>query len=435
MQYFTEQAHSHREALELVRAKYGEQAQILSHRSVRAGGILGLFKHEEVEVTGYIRPAPRPEVQVRAKVDLEEEKRKILEKARGEQQPRADEALDRVLQEIRDLKGRMDDRPREAEAEAEDHESIRRVDALLAQNDFTEAYRRDIVARMRREFTLEALEDWDAVESRVIGWIGDSIEVWAPERARGNASPGSDNLPGPRGPRVLALVGPTGVGKTTTIAKLAAIYTVGMSGEKPRAVRMITIDNYRIGAKQQIETYGNIMGVPVSCVETAEDLKKTLAFYSDADLVLVDTIGKSPRDAVRLAEMQRIIEACGPFAEVHLALAATTKTSDMAEILRQFEPFAYRAVVLTKLDETIRLGNAISVLSERRKSLSYLTTGQRVPQDIERASVSRILTYLEGFRIDRNLIEERYGERTSRGSDMAGSALAPSGAEGREERR
>ena len=433
MQYFTEQAPSHREALELVRAKYGEQAQILSHRSVRAGGILGLFRHEEVEVTGYIRPAPRPEVQARAKVDLEEEKRKILEKARGEQQPRSEEALDRVLQEIRDLKGRMDERPREAESE--DHESIRRIDGLLAQNDFTEAYRRDIVARMRREFTLEALEDWDAVESRVTGWIGDSIEVWAPEGTRGNASAGAGPAPGPRGPRVLALVGPTGVGKTTTIAKLAAIYTVGISGEKPRAVRMITIDNYRIGAKQQIETYGNIMGVPVSCVETAEDLRKTLAFYSDADLVLVDTIGKSPRDAVRLAEMQRLIAACGPFAEVHLALAATTKTSDMAEILRQFEPFAYRAVVLTKLDETIRLGNAISVLAERRKSLSYLTTGQRVPQDIERASVSRILTYLEGFRIDRTLIEERYGERTSRGSETAGSALAPSGAEGREERR
>jgi flagellar biosynthesis protein FlhF len=433
MQYFTEQAPSHREALELVRAKYGEQAQILSHRSVRSGGILGLFKHEEVEVTGYIRPAPRPEVQARAKVDLEEEKRKILEKARGEQQPRADEALDRVLQEIRDLKGRMDERPREAEAE--DHESIRRVDGLLAQNDFTEAFRRDIVARMRREFTLEALGDWDAVESRVIGWIGDSVEVWAPEGARGGQSSAAGNAPGPRGPRVLALVGPTGVGKTTTIAKLAAIYTVGISGEKPRAVRMITIDNYRIGAKQQIETYGNIMGVPVSCVETAEDLKKTLAFYSDADLVLVDTIGKSPRDAVRLAEMQRIIAACGPFAEVHLALAATTKTSDMAEILRQFEPFAYRAVVLTKLDETIRLGNAISVLAERRKCLSYLTTGQRVPQDIERATVSRLLTYLEGFRIDRNLIEERYGEKAPRGSEMAGSALAPSGAEGREERR
>jgi flagellar biosynthesis protein FlhF len=395
MQYFTEQAPSHREAIELVRLKYGEQAQILSHRSVRAGGVFGFFAHEEVEVTGYIRPLPKVEArpQQQAKLDLEEEKRKILEKARGEQ-PKSDEALEKVLAEIRELKGRIDDRGRTG-AETADHESIHRIDELLAQNDFTESFRREIAARLRREFTLEALGDWPGVEFSVLDWIGDSIDVW-----RGEPS---------RGPRILALVGPTGVGKTTTIAKLAAIYTVGMGGEKPRKVRMITIDNYRIGAKQQIETYGNIMDVPVSCVETAEDLKKTIEFHSDADVILVDTIGKSPRDAVRLAEMQRIVGACGPRAEVHLAVAATTKTSDMAETLRQFEPFGYRAVVLTKLDETIRLGNAISVLAERRKPLSYLTTGQKVPQDIERASIPRILTYLEGFRVDRARLEERYG--------------------------
>jgi flagellar biosynthesis protein FlhF len=434
MQYFTEQAPSHREALDLVRAKYGEQATILTHRSVRAGGVLGLFTHEEVEVTGYIRPAARPEVQAKAKLDLEEEKRKILEKAKGEQ-PKTDEALDRVLQEIRDLKGRIEERPRAQAQETEDHESIQRVDELLAQNDFTESFRRATLARMRREFTLEALDDWGGVEASVVEWIGDSIEVWKEEGSREPKAYREGGSSRPGGPRVLALVGPTGVGKTTTIAKLAAIYTVGISGERPRSVRMITIDNYRIGAKQQIETYGNIMGVPVSCVETAEDLKKTLAFHADADLVLVDTIGKSPRDAVRLAEMQRIIAACGPQAEVHLALAATTKTSDMAEILRQFEPFAYRAVVLTKLDETIRLGNAISVLSERRKALAYLTTGQKVPQDIERASVSRLLTYLEGFRIDRKRIEERYGESAGKDSPKAGPVLVREGGDGREERR
>jgi len=401
MQYFTEQAPTHREAIERVRAKYGEQAQILSHRSVRSPGLLGLFGREEVEVTGYLRPASRVESASKPEpravdANLEEEKRKILEKARGGGKDMAsEEALDRVLKEIKELKDKIDERPAPG-PEVSDHESIRRADELLAQNDFTEGYRRDIVSRMRRDFTLDALEDWDGVEASLLDAIGDSIEVF--------------HEPEVRGPRVIALVGPTGVGKTTTIAKLAAIYTVGMGGEKARSVRMITIDNYRIGARQQIETYGSIMGVPVSCVETVEDLKKTIAFHSDADVILVDTIGKSPRDAVRLAEMQRLIVACGPDAEVHLALAATTKTSDMAEILRQFEPFAYRGVVLTKLDETNRIGNAISVLAERRKCISYITTGQRVPQDIERATVSRILTYLEGFHVHRERLEERYGD-------------------------
>jgi flagellar biosynthesis protein FlhF len=401
MQYFTEQAPTHREAIERVRAKYGEQAQILSHRSVRSSGLLGLFGREEVEVTGYLRPVPkaesaqRPEPPRPLDANLEEEKRKILEKARGGKDAASEEALDRVLKEIRELKDKIDERPAPG-PEAADHESIKRADELLAQNDFTEGYRRAVVSRMRRDFTLDALEDWDGVEASLLDAIGDSIEVFHEQEVRG--------------PRVIALVGPTGVGKTTTIAKLAAIYTVGMGGEKARSVRMITIDNYRIGARQQIETYGSIMGVPVSCVETVEDLKKTLAFHSDADVILVDTIGKSPRDAVRLAEMQRLIVACGPDAEVHLALAATTKTSDMAEILRQFEPFAYRGVILTKLDETNRIGNAISVLSERRKCISYITTGQRVPQDIERATVSRMLTYLEGFHVHRERLEERYGD-------------------------
>lgn len=426
MQYFTEQAPTHREALDLVRAKYGEQAQVLSHRSLRQGGLFGLFARELVEVTGYIRPLARAEAKApaQAKAELEEEKRKILERlgpgtaeraAERVAERRQDEALEKVLTEIRDLKGRLGERTR---AEDEDHDSIRRMDALLAQNDFGEAYRHDLLSRMRREFTLEALDDWNHVEARVLEWIGDSIEIWEGEGGQPGRQSG-DGLSAaaavrPRGPRVLALVGPTGVGKTTTIAKLAAIYTVGINGERPRSVRMITIDNYRIGARQQIETYGNIMGVAVSCVETAEDLRKTIDFHADADLILVDTIGKSPRDAVRLAEMQRLVSACGPGAEIHLALCATTKPSDMAETMRQFEPFGYRAVVLTKLDETIRLGNAISTLSERRKALSYLTTGQKVPQDIERATVPRLLTHLEGFRVDRARLEERYGAGETR---------------------
>jgi len=404
MQYFTEQAASHREALERIKAKYGDSAQVLSHRTIRMGGFLGLFGREGVELTGYLKPQARQE-RAAAKVDLEEEKRKILAQAR------ADQALQQVLAEIKGLKERMDEAssgaPRAA-SEAEDHPTIRRVDALLALNDFAESFRREVVARLRRDFSLEELDDADEVEAAALEWIGDSIRVWT-------------ESPGPK-PRVLALVGPTGVGKTTTIAKLAAISAVGMGGARPLSVRMITIDNYRIGARQQIETYGGIMGVPVSCVETAEDLRKTIAMHSDADLILVDTVGKSPRDAVKLAEMQRLLAGCGPGAEVHLALSATTKASDMVQIMRQFEPFDYKAVVITKLDETNRIGNAVSALAERGKPISYLTTGQSVPQDIERARATRLLMNLEGFRVDRSRLEARYGEGEGKEKDAGKDA-------------
>jgi flagellar biosynthesis protein FlhF len=418
MQYFTEQANSHSEVLELVRSKYGESAQVLSHRTVRRGGFLGLFAREGVEVTGYIRPDRGQAAAAPPKQDFEEEKRKILTLASQGAQAKADQALQQVLSEIQGIKERLDDASlagSHAVAEAEDHETIRRIDALLALNDFSEGFRREAVARLRRDFSLDALDDVEEVEYAALEWIGDSVKLWGgPEgtlpRARGT---------GGSMPRILALVGPTGVGKTTTIAKLAAIHAVGIGGGKPQSVRMITIDNYRIGARQQIETYGGIMGVPVSCVETAEDLRKTVALYSDADLILVDTTGKSPRDAVRLAEMQRVLAACGPQAEVHLALSATTKASDMVQIMRQFEPFDYKAVVITKLDETNRIGNAIAALAERGKPISFVTNGQSVPQNIEKAKVTRLLMNLEGFRVDRQRLEARYGELPRESEDEA----------------
>jgi flagellar biosynthesis protein FlhF len=199
------------------------------------------------------------------------------------------------------------------------------------------------------------------------------------------------------------------VGKTTTIAKLAAVYKMGRMGTRPLSVRMITTDNYRIGAEQQIESYGNIMDIPVFRVNSDQELKKTIALNSeDADLILIDTTGRSPRASVELAKMKQLLDASGPSAEFHLALSATIRASDVTEILRQFEPFAYRSVIITKLDETGRLGNVISALAERGKAVSYITEGQQVPNDIQKANAVRFLRDLEGFHVDRNKIELRF---------------------------
>ena len=392
MEYFTETGSTHREAIEKVRARWGDAAQILTQRSVRQGGVFGLFAREAIEVTGYVRQVEAKEAANKA-LDLTAEKRKLLETIER------DRALERVLEEVRSIKESMVPAAR-PEARDEEHPTLARVRELLELNDFSERYREELLERARSTFPLRDLDDERAVEDAVIEWIGDDI-VLAAE-------------PEVRAPRVLVLVGPTGVGKTTTIAKLAAVSAIGIGGQKPLDTRMITIDNYRIGARQQIETYGSIMGVPVSSVETADDLRKTIAMYREAELVLVDTIGKSPRDSVKLAEMREILAACGPGAEVHLAVAATTKTRDMLEIMRQFEPFGYGAVVVTKLDETDRVGNVLSALRERGKPVSWLADGQRVPQDIARASVERFLINLEGFAPNRPKIEERYAARENR---------------------
>jgi flagellar biosynthesis protein FlhF len=207
----------------------------------------------------------------------------------------------------------------------------------------------------------------------------------------------------------MVLIGPTGVGKTTTIAKLAAIFGTDFTYQRQLSVRLLTIDNYRIGADQQIETLGGIMEIPVSVIKNYRELKQAIALSSEeADLILIDTIGRSPRASMELAEMKQLLNACGSAAEYHLALAATTKSSDITEILQQFEPFAYRSVIITKMDETTRVGNVVSALAEKGKAVSYITEGQAVPHDIQRANVIRFLINLDGFTINRRNLEKRF---------------------------
>lgn len=388
MQYLVEQGSSHREVLEKVRARYGDAAQVLSHRTVRSGGFFGIFAREGVEITFYLKDDAVREGE-KKKADIEDEKRKLLERVSQER------ALQEVLSEVRSLRETIVESASRPAAPDTEHPTLAAIDALLCDNDFSPWYRSELLARARAELSLDALEDYEAVEQSILEWIGDTVRVPAPPR--------------PVKPRVLVLVGPTGVGKTTTIAKLAALHSLGIGGLPAGTVRMITIDSYRIGAVEQIEKYAGIMRVPVSVVETAQDLRETIAMYRDTDLILVDTIGKSPRDAVKLAEMQQILDACGPSAEVYLALAATTKTQDMLDIFRQFEPFRYRGVVVTKMDETGRVGNVLSVLAETDKAVAWVTDGQKVPQDIAPAHPLRFLMNLEGFRPNRPKLEERYG--------------------------
>jgi flagellar biosynthesis protein FlhF len=416
-EYFTEQAHTYPECLDKIREKYGEGVQILMRKSVRMGGFLGLFARDGVEITGIVPqnrvrsafaagggaiplisggqpPAagfpPPGGPGARRTLDFEEEKKKVIAAAN----PGKDPTLQIVLSEVRDLSKKLD--ANTAAARAEEHPSIVRLEELLVMNDFSPPYRQKMLDRVRKEFSLDALDDFEALQQKVLEWIGESISVYRDEKFR-------------RRPRIMVLVGPTGVGKTTTVAKLAAVFGIARNGRPAQEVRLLTIDGYRIGAKAQIEAYGGYMGIPVHYVDDYDELKKTIAMNSEGvDMILVDTIGKSPRDSAKLGEMKQFLEACGSQAEIHLTAAATTKTSDLEEILRQFEPFNYQSVIITKLDETSRIGNVISILAERGKTVSYVTDGQKVPSDIQRASALQFLMNLEGFKINRAKIEARF---------------------------
>jgi flagellar biosynthesis protein FlhF len=390
MRYFTETAETHSKAIEKVREKYGDSARILMHKTVRLPGLFGILRRDGVEVQGYI-PAERPRP---IAVDLEEEKRKIIAQAR------TDQAAQQILQmakDIQEIKERVESGGLREQAQAAEHPTLAKLSGLLRLNDFTPEAEQRFIERLKREFPLAGLDDYFAAQDALLGWIGEMVEIFR------EPEPDSTRA------RVVALVGPTGVGKTTTIAKLAATYAMPRRGARQARLRIVSIDNYRIGARQQMETYAEIMRIPFSSVETYQDLKKTVDMHrEDADMLLVDTIGKSPRDAVKLAEMKEILEACGPGAEPHLAMSAGTKARDMLEIMRQFEPFGYKSVIITKLDETLHVGNILSALGERRCPVSFLTTGQRVPVDIERASAMRFLLSLEGFRVNRVEFDKRF---------------------------
>lgn len=385
MQYFTVQAKTHSEALNKIKIQYGERGKILTYRNVRMGGFLGLFAREGIEITGYVSDNNK-------KINIQEEKKKIIQTAAREQ------ALLQILKELKEIKQGV-----VVKQKLKDklHPNIEVISENLRLNAFTQDFIDDIIKRMHGEFTLKQLDDYNLLQKKVLEWIGEKIDVFKIENKTRQT------------PKFFIVIGPTGVGKTTTIAKLAARYKIN-GQENTENVRILTIDNYRIAARKQIETYAEIMRIPISFAETTQDFKKLIALYSEVNIVFVDTIGRSPKDLDKLAEMKNLLNNCGNTSETHLAISATTKSSDIEEILQQFEPFKYKSVIITKLDETCHIGNIISVLAKKGKPVSFITDGQKVPQDIEEVSVMRLLMALDGFRIEREHLEKifgKYGEK------------------------
>ena len=445
--FFVERAPTYLEAEMKARAKYGDRFTILENKTVSIrGGFLKLFSKEGVEITGFVSPlgavntagigkphlrAPSASVPLAsvpsasvplakdAAASLNEEKEKFLAlahnaktaggqvaggqvasgqvasgQAAGKPIAAADSAFKEMMAEIKGIKEKLEQQG--LAGSREEHPTLNQIDDLLILNDFPLSYRRALLDRARKEITLEGLNNFQAVQDQVLIWIGESIKIYQNDTFNVR-------------PRIMILVGPAGIGKTTTIVKLAANFGLDDKARQKRNVALITTDTYRIGAQQQMEKYGDIIQLPCYSISETGEMKKVIASNSDnIDLFLVDTPGRSPRDMIQLAEMKQLLVACGTVAEIHLALAATTKASDIKESLQAFEMFDYRSVIVTKMDETRHSGNVIGALAEKGKSVSYITNGQKVPADIRKASVIQFLINLEGFRVNRIKMEEKF---------------------------
>lgn len=192
-------------------------------------------------------------------------------------------------------------------------------------------------------------------------------------------------------PTVVMMVGPTGVGKTTSIAKLAAKYKIKLN----KKVALITIDTYRIAAVEQLRTYSDLIGVPLKVVSNPGELSSTIEHYHDKDIILIDSAGRSPRNISKMNDLLSFVNICKPD-ELHLVLSISVHNDVMKDTIERFADFPVHKLTLTKLDEAVHYGVILSIISKTQKPIGYITTGQEVPDDIEVAKTSRLSRLILG---------------------------------------
>jgi len=226
-----------------------------------------------------------------------------------------------------------------------------------------------LIGRVRDELSAAELGDEAVVRAAVLRHLASLIPVAETPRP----------TRGPDGrPFVVALVGPTGVGKTTTIAKLAASYRL----RQGRSVALITADTYRIAAVDQLRTYASIIGLPLKVVLTPGEMAAAVEALSHHDVILIDTAGRSQRNTERLGELAEFLEAARP-TETHLVLSSAAAQEVLIAAAESFGVLRPNRVILTKLDEAVNFGVVVNVMHRLRTQLSFVTTGQEVPDQIE----------------------------------------------------
>ncbi len=373
-------AASSRDALKLVRAELGDDAVILSNRKV-AGGveIMAVDGAELAHLSETHTPAAAPSPAPRpAKLSPQAANQaaalgaKILDEApsrpvREEKAPAGDAAITQqtLLSEIKTMRNLLQEQlALQSWSDMQQRDPVR--GSLLRDMlnvGFSPVLSRQLLERMPANGGLDWLRRTLGHNLRVATVQEDVI-------ARGG---------------VYALVGPTGVGKTTTCAKLAARAVVRYGADK---VALVTTDSYRIGAYEQLKIYGKILGVPVHAVRDAEDLKLTLSGLKHKHLVLIDTMGVGQRDS-RVAEQAQMFEAAG--VQRLLLLNATSAGSTLEDVVRMYGGSGVIGCIPTKLDEAVTLGTVLDVVVRHKLTMHYVASGQRVPEDLYEVNLEYLL--------------------------------------------
>lgn len=359
-------------AIQQVKAEMGEDAIILDTKRRKRGGLLGFFGREVVEVTAGLPELPRSRLHpVTPGVPLP------LEKREGAMLTEVRKELDEIKKMVAGLANRY---PARGENEGDlfaAYHLLAAFNNLLVQNEVTVDNAAELVKKVITILPEEDLHDYGQIKECLEKIIAADLEVISP-------IDGSEQ-------QVMALVGPTGVGKTTTIAKLAAKYALMQN----REVVLITADTFRIAAVEQLRRYAEIIDVPLEVVLEGKELESALKRHWNKNLVLIDTAGRSQHNIVQLSELRNILS---PSVQIKtlLVLSLTTKHRDLLDITEKFQRVNYDALLFTKLDETTSYGSIYNMVKSTRKPLTYVTTGQNVPDDIEVAVPETIAKLILG---------------------------------------
>lgn len=368
------EAQTMQNALQKVKDDLGMDAVILQARDCSRQGLFGLFGRRKVEVTAA------------SDVNLASFEpsggRKSPGRPSGTFNPYAYHQLETnfeaLREELRKLETRVDNFTLQTDPASSPDvpELLAPLYQILVGNEVEEEIAKEIIWKVRERLSSGNAVDTvnrETVEQHALVVVEQFIATSGPlDVGKGQA-------------RVVALVGPTGVGKTTTIAKLAAAFSLI---DKKR-VALVTADTYRVAAIRQLQTYGEILGVPIEVVYSPEEMKSAISKHSGDDLILIDTAGRSPRNPMQIQELKCLMEASDPH-EVHLALSATTRYADLLDVLERFGKIRIDRLVLTKLDEGTRFGSLLNLSVKTGKALSYVTTGQNVPEDFEPADARKL---------------------------------------------
>lgn len=367
----TYRAKTMKEALARVRRDLGGDAVILASNEVRRRRLFGLGMRDLIEVTATDRVPERasstsrtsdvgPEVQVPGG---------DLLASQGEFQRVIGEELGRLHAVVEGLSrhGYIDHLLPDLPAE------LVSSYAQLIEADVPETLARRIVRHLAETLTPEQIHRPDALLAGMSDTIEQCLSIAPPIRA----------IPGGR--RVVALVGPTGVGKTTTVAKLAANFKL------TRGIRvgLVTVDTYRIAAVEQLRTYAEIIGLPLGVVTHPGEIARTIEELGPVELVLIDTAGRAPRDEPRIQELADFLVEARPD-ETHLVLSVVAGQKTLRATVERFASVRTDRLILTKLDEADGLGGILAAVGHADRPISYVTTGQAVPDDFEPADRRRL---------------------------------------------